>query len=62
MKEVKKNKECSIFQKRSGRYAVKSKQGKWLHGPDKVSVLSKEGLIKVRAPGKKKEATEESAE
>jgi len=50
MKKVKTTGEHTIYEKRSGRYAVKDKRKRWVHGDDKVAVLSAEGLLKKRAP------------
>jgi hypothetical protein len=50
MKKIKATAEHTIYEKRSGRYAVKDKQKHWVSGDDKVAVLSAEGLIKVPAP------------
>ena len=50
MKKVKKTDEYSIFQKRSGRYAVRNSEKRLIHGEDKTKVLLAEGLIKLPAP------------
>ncbi|MDC1175364.1 hypothetical protein OAT67_08200 [Bacteriovoracaceae bacterium] len=50
MEVVKKSGDLTIVKKRSGRYGVKDKNGKWLNGPDKVKVLLGEGLIKAAEP------------
>lgn len=57
MKTVKKTAEHTIVQKRSGRYAVRSAQGSWINGEDKIAVLAKEGLVK--PPAKKAPPAEE---
>lgn len=69
MKLIKKTKENTIYQKRSGRYAVEAKNGSFINGEEKAKILAKAKLIKLSAPGKKPEpvaeeapATEESAE
>jgi hypothetical protein len=49
MKQVKKTPEHQIYQKRSGRYAVKDKQKRWITGEDKVKVLLEAGLITMAA-------------
>ena len=59
MENVKTTKEFKIFKKRNGRFAVKSAQGKWVNGEDKVKVLSTEGLIKLSAPKKVEETPAE---
>jgi hypothetical protein len=50
VKKVKKTNDYSVFQKRSGRYAVRDNDKKWLHGEDKTKVLLGEGLIKLPEP------------
>jgi hypothetical protein len=60
MKEVKKTSEYKIFQKKSGRYAVKAKNKQWLHGDEKEQVLLGEQLI-TRPRPKAPAAAEESA-
>ena len=47
MEEVKQSGDFKIFKKRSGRFGVKNKEGKWINGAEKIEVLNKEGLIKV---------------
>jgi hypothetical protein len=39
-------KEYSIEKKRSGRYAILGKNGKYINGDAKTEILLKEGLIK----------------
>jgi hypothetical protein len=53
MQQIKKTAEYTVFQKKSGRYAVKAKNKQWLHAGDKTKVLLAEALIeppKVKAP------------
>jgi hypothetical protein len=47
MKQVKQTAEYTIFQKKSGRYAVQRKgRGKpWLHAEEKANILLAEALI-----------------
>jgi hypothetical protein len=70
MEIVKKSEKFTILKKRSGRYAVRGADRRWINGDDKLAVLAEAGLAK--APAKKKEkpaeappaeaaATEESA-
>jgi hypothetical protein len=47
MQQVKKTGDYTVFQKKSGRYAVQGKDKKWLHGEDKTRVLVDEQLVKV---------------
>lgn len=58
MKKIKTTAEHSIYEKRSGRYAVKDKRKRWVHGDDKVAVLSAEGLVKRHEPTPKPAAAE----
>ena len=64
----KKNPEYKLIEKRSKRWAVLGKDGKYINGEEKVAILIKEGKIKVAKPKKKKVeepleevATEEAA-
>lgn len=53
MKKLKRVGEHTIYEKHSGRYAVKDKRKQLLHGDEKAAVLLAEGLIKpplVKAP------------
>ena len=59
MKVVKKSSEYTVYQKRSGRYAVAAKGGKLVNGEEKVAVLLDLGLIKLTAPAVVEEAVEE---
>ena len=59
MEVVKKVNDMSIIKKRSGRYGVLDSKGKWLNGEAKVSLLKKEGLIKVSEPKKEETVAEE---
>ena len=56
MKLVKKAEEYTVFQKRSGRYAVRTSERAWVNGPDKITILLEAGLIKASLP---KETPEE---
>jgi len=49
---VKKTDTFVILKKRSGRYAVKGANRKWVTGEEKIKILMAEGLLK--APAKKK--------
>ncbi|MCB1668361.1 MAG: hypothetical protein R3E73_13540 [Porticoccaceae bacterium] len=63
MKVIKKTDDYTVYQKRSGRYAVKGTDKKWVNAEDKVKILLAEGLIKVAAPAEPEpEAVEEVAE
>ena len=50
MKVVKKSKEYTVYQKRSGRYAVKGADSEWINEDEKIKVLLAEGLIVVPEP------------
>ncbi|WP_295578291.1 hypothetical protein [uncultured Lamprocystis sp.] len=52
MQQVKQTAEYTVFQKKSGRYAVQAnaKGKKWLNGDDKVRILVDEQLVKVMTP------------
>lgn len=67
MEEVKKTGDYKIFKKRSGRFGVKAKDGKWVNGVAKAEILSKEGFItwtkpKTPPPEVTETATEPAAE
>ena len=57
MKSVKKTEKYEVLQKRSGRYAVRGENKKWVNGDDKVKILIAEGLV--TAPVKKEEPAAE---
>ena len=63
----KKNPEYKLIEKRSKRWAVLGKDGKYINGEEKVAILVKEGKIKVAKPKKtvaepvEEVATEETA-
>ena len=59
METVKKTKEHIILKKRSGRYGVRTSNGKWINGDDKLAILTAEGLV--TAPAKKAPPVEEPA-
>lgn len=62
MKAIKELKDFTVYQKRSGRYAVRSKDRKWIRGPEKVKILVEQGLIKAALPkAVEKTETEETA-
>ncbi len=61
MSKKKSSKEYELKKKRSGRYAVIGKDGKYINGDAKTEILLKEGVIKKPAPKKKApEKTEET--
>lgn len=62
METVKKTGTHTIVKKKSGRYGVLTKKGKWVNAQDKVDILTKEKFL--TAPKKKapiEEPTEEVA-
>ncbi len=60
MAKKKDAKEYTLIKKRSGRYAVMSKDGKYINGDAKTEILLKEKKIK-KPVAKKKKKTEEKA-
>jgi len=58
MQQIKETAEYTIFQKKSGRYAVKAKK-QWVHAADKTKILLAEALITQPRP---KPAPEPAAE
>lgn len=60
MEVVKKNKEYTIYQKRSKRYAVRDASQAWVRGDEKVKILLSEKLITAAAPKPKEEAPAEA--
>ena len=62
MKVIKKAKEYTVYQKGSGRYAVKNASKNWVNADEKVAILVAEGLIKaVAAAPVVEEVAEEAA-
>lgn len=53
-KKTKQKAEYALIEKRSKRWAVLGKDGKYINGEEKVKILIKEGKIKVEKPKKKK--------
>jgi hypothetical protein len=65
MQQVKKTEDFTIFQKRSGRYAVQGKDKKWINGDNKTRILLDAALIKpplTKAPEPESLAESEGAE
>lgn len=60
METVKKTDTHTIVKKKSGRYGVMTKKGKWVNAQDKVDILTKEKFI--TAPKKKAPVAEPVAE
>ncbi len=62
MKKVQQAGDYSIYQKRSGRYAVQDKEKNWVNADEKAKILLEAGLIKVSEPKPApKEEPEEAA-
>ena len=65
MKVIKKTEQFTIYQKRSGRYAVESADKSMINGDEKAQILLAEGLIKLSvaaAPEAVEEVAEETTE
>jgi hypothetical protein len=60
MKKIKSTATHTIYEKRSGRYAVKDRRKRWVLGDDKVAVLQAEGLAKAPEPKPAAETAEET--
>ena len=60
MKEIKSVGDKTIYEKKSGRYAVKDANKKFVNGDDKAKILADAGLITIPEP--KAEPVEEVAE
>ena len=61
MAKKKSDKPYTIEKKRSGRYAVIARNGKYINGDEKTEILLKEGLIKKpvkKAPAQEAETAE----
>ena len=50
MQKIKKTADYTLFQKNSGHYAVKGKNGKWINGDEKQGILVAEQLITLPRP------------
>jgi hypothetical protein len=50
VKVVKKTDEYTIYEKRSGRLAIKDANKNWINGEDKVKILVEEKLLEVKLP------------
>ncbi len=65
MKEIKSVGENKIFEKKSGRYAVKGGDKKYINGDEKAKILADAGLMTIPAPKPKpveEAVTEEASE
>ena len=50
MKVILRTKQHTVYEKQSGRFAVKDAEKNWVNGDDKVAVLLAEGLVKTAPP------------
>lgn len=62
MKEVQTAGEYTIYQKKSGRYAVKGADKKYVNGDDKAKILLDAGLVEITLPKPVEEPAEEPVE
>ena len=62
MKEVQTAGEYTIYQKKSGRYAVKRADRKYVNGDDKAKILLDAGLVELSQPAPQPEPEETTAE
>ncbi|RCL44871.1 MAG: hypothetical protein DBW91_05565 [Candidatus Thioglobus sp.] len=62
MKEVQTAGEYTIYQKKSGRYAVKGADRKYVNGDDKAKILLDAGLVELSQPAPQPEPEETTAE
>ena len=60
MKVIKKTKDHVIYQKSSGRYAIKDANKNWVNADEKISILLAEKLIKTVAAAPAPKKTEEA--
>lgn len=59
MKIVKKTAEYTVYERRDGRHAVKTKKGQPVNGDEKIAILTAEGFLKAPEP-KAEEVVEEA--
>jgi len=62
MKVLKKTDDYTVYQKRSGRYAVKGADKNWVNAEEKVKILVAEGFVKVAVAAEPEPEVEEVAE
>jgi hypothetical protein len=60
MKVIKKTKDYIIYQKSSGRYAIKNADKNWVNADEKIKILLAEKLIKAVVPAPAPKKTEEA--
>ncbi len=59
MKVLKKTDDYTVYQKRSGRYAVQGANKQWINAEDKVKILVAEGIVKIKLPKEPEPEVEE---
>lgn len=62
MKVIKKTEQFTIYQKRSGRYAVQAADKSMINGDEKAQILLAEGLIKLSVAAEPEAVEEVAAE
>lgn len=60
MKVIKKTKDYVIYQKGSGRYAIKDADKNWVNADEKIKILLAEKLVKTVAPAPAPKKSEEA--
>ena len=60
MKVILRTKQHTVYEKKSGRFAVKDAEKNWVNGDDKVAVLLAEGLVKTAPPAVAEAPVEEA--
>ena len=60
MKVILRTKQHTVYEKKSGRFAVKDAEKNWVNGDDKVAVLLAEGLVKTAPPAVAEAPAEET--
>ncbi|MFK7793874.1 MAG: hypothetical protein AB8B89_00855 [Gammaproteobacteria bacterium] len=50
MKEIKSVGKNTIFEKKSGRYAIKGEDKRYINGEEKAKILADAGLVKIPEP------------
>ena len=60
MKVIKKTKDYVIYQKGSGRYAIKDADKNWVNADEKIKILLAEKLVKTVAPAPAPKKTEDA--
>jgi hypothetical protein len=61
MQQIKKTADYTLYQKKSGRYALKGRNKKWINGEEKQRILVEEKLITLPEPKAKPAESEGEA-